>query len=136
MIPGEADMTTLLTPGQRALLQAALQLRQHQLDQQRAEHLHGDSRADHAAALLNQDGDDAPQRDADREVDLARADAQLRELGQVSRALQRIDAPDFGFCHDCGEAIAFDRLRLEPWALRCVPCESRHEGAAPHPHTL
>ena len=119
-----------------SLLLSALQLRQHQLDQQSAEHLHGDSRAEHANAVLHQDGDDAPQRDADREVDLARADAQVRELGLVSLALQRIDAPDFGFCHNCGEAIAFDRLRLELWALRCVACESQHEGAAQHLRTL
>jgi DnaK suppressor protein len=127
----ETFMTTLLTPGQRALLKAALQLRQSQLDQQSADHLHGDSRVEHAAGSLNQDRDDARQRDADREVDLARADAQLLELGQVSRALQRIEEPDFGFCIDCGEAIAFDRLKLEPWALRCVACEGQHEGASP-----
>jgi DnaK suppressor protein len=129
-------MSTTLTPGQRALLKAALLLRQHQLDAQQAEHLHGDSRADHAHAVLHQDGDDAPQRDADREVDLARADAQWRELGQVSRALQRVDDPDFGFCGDCGDAIAFDRLLLEPWALRCVACESQREVTAQHPRAI
>jgi DnaK suppressor protein len=129
-------MTTLLTPKQRAQLKAALQLRQGQLDQQRADHLQGDSRVDHAATALNQDRDDARQRDADREVDLARADAQLRELGQVSRALQRVDDPDFGYCADCGEAINFDRLVLEPWALRCVACERQQEDSVPAAHGL
>lgn len=129
-------MTTLLTPDQRALLKAALQLRQDQLDQQSADHLHGDGRVEHAASSLNQDRDDASQRDADREVDLARSDAQLLELGQVSRALQRVDEPGFGLCIDCAEAIPFDRLKLEPWALRCVACQRQHEGPTPTAHGL
>ena len=119
-----------LTPTQRAQLAAELGLRRAQLDSQLGDQLAGQTRAEHARDLLLQDGDDAPQRDADREVALARTDHELAELGQVSRALQRIGSPDFGLCSDCGEAIAFERLRLEPWAARCVACESAHEGPA------
>lgn len=118
----------LLTAGQRALLEANLIARRNQLDQQLAEHQQGQSRVEHAAEVLAQDGDDGPQRDADREVDLARSDRELRELGQVSEALRRLTQPGYGECSDCGEAIPFDRLKLEPWALRCVGCQARHEG--------
>ena len=122
-----------LTPAQCTELQTRLLARQAELDGQLAEQQGGAGRVDMAAELLNQDGDDAPQRDADREVALARADHELEELGRVSRALRRLDAPDFGECRDCGEAIAFARLCLEPWAERCVACESAHEGPA-HAH--
>lgn len=120
-------MSKHLTGGQRAMLKASLELRQHELDQRLAAHQRGQSRADYARELLQQDGDDAPQRDSDREVELAWSDQELQELGAVSRALKRLDDPHFGLCSDCGAEIPFDRLKIEPQALRCVSCESRHE---------
>jgi DnaK suppressor protein len=129
-------MTTHLTAGQRALLQASLTQRQHELDRRLAHHHGGVSRVEHAREVLLQDGDDAPQRDADREVDLALTDLETQELGRVSEALRRLQTPGFGQCADCGEDIAFDRLKVEPWALRCVPCETVREGHLPTPARL
>lgn len=124
----------LLTPGQRALLEAELRLHQRELDSTLAAHQGGLGRVEHAQELLAQDGDDAPQRDADREVDLARSDRTLQELDRVGRALRRVHDVDYGICRDCEEPIPFDRLKLEPWAERCVPCEAAAEGGgAAHP---
>lgn len=120
-------MSVHLTHGQRALLKATLELRQSELDQRLALHQRGQTRAEHAHEVLHQDGDDAPQRDSDREVELALSDQELHELGAVSRALKRLDDPHYGLCSDCGAEIPFDRLKVEPQALRCVGCESRHE---------
>jgi DnaK suppressor protein len=122
-------MKTHLTAGQRAQLKELLELRQHELDQRLASDIGPLGRTAHAREVLLQDGDDPPQRAADREIDLARSDAELRELGAISHALQRLDSAEFGLCTDCAEPIAFDRLKAEPWALRCVACESRREGA-------
>lgn len=116
-----------LTAGQRAQLEAALTMRLHQLERNLSTHQDGQSRPDHAREVLLSDADDAPQRDADREVDLMRSDLELDELGRVSRALRRVHAPEYGYCIDCGAEIAFDRLRVEPQALRCVACEARQE---------
>ena len=120
-----------LTAGQRALLEADLVQRQHQLDRRLSEHHEGRSRAEHAREQLLQDGDDAPQRENAREVDLALSDLELRELGEVSSALRRLHGPSFGLCNDCGVEIPFDRLKAEPWALRCIACETEHEKRAP-----
>lgn len=120
-------MSTHLTTGQRALLEAALVQRQHQLDRQLAEHHQGQSRAEHARDVLQQDGDDAPQREGERELDMALSDRGLQELGEVSAALARVHGADYGLCGDCGAEIPFDRLKVEPWALRCVACEGRRE---------
>jgi DnaK suppressor protein len=127
------QMGTHLTAGQRAQLKERLELRQHELDRRLAQLLDGGTRAVHASEVLAQDGDDAPQRASDREVELALGDAELRELGAVSRALRRLQQADYGRCADCGEAIAFDRLQAEPWALRCVACEAAREGAVTPP---
>ena len=78
--------------------------------------------------MLAQDADDAEQRASDREVDMALTDLDLRELDAVNGALLRLHDPAFGICVDCARAIPFDRLRIEPEALRCVPCETLHEG--------
>ena len=122
-------MTPTLTSGQRALLQAALTQRQHQLDRQLAEHQQGLSRAEHAREVLQQD-EDAPQRGAEREMDMALSDREMRELGEISQALRRLTGDDFGRCADCGAGIPFDRLKAEPWAQRCVACEGTRERAA------
>ncbi len=129
-------MSNHLTAGQKALIESALLLRQQELDRRLAAQQGGQSRAEHAREVLLQDGDDATQRDADREVDLALNDLEMVELGLVSRALGRIHDPDFGLCHDCGAPIPFDRLKLEPHAWRCTRCESAREKASSGtPHT-
>jgi DnaK suppressor protein len=125
-------MSNHLTVGQRALLEAALVQRQHQLDRRLAEHHTGLTRAEHAAEMLEQDNDDAPQRETERELDLALSDLETRELGEVSEALRRLHGGDYGLCTDCGVEIPFDRLKAEPGALRCIACESRLESAAAH----
>ena len=127
---GDPNLSTHLIAGQRALLQAELLRRQGELDRQLAEHQGGLSRAEHARELLSQDSDDISHREADREMDMALGDREIAELGAVSAALRRLKEDRYGQCADCGEAIAFDRLKVEPWALRCVSCEGRRERAA------
>jgi DnaK suppressor protein len=119
-----------LTPEQRALLEATLVQRQHQLDRRLAEHNEGLSRADHAREVLEQDTREAPQREEEREIDMALSDMELRELGAVSAALRRLQDDTFGRCSDCSVEIPFDRLRAEPWAQRCVQCEETRERNA------
>jgi DnaK suppressor protein len=122
-------MTSHLTTAQRAVLEATLRDRQRALDRA-VEGRGGGSRAEHAREVLLQDGDDAAQRDSDREVDLARTDREMVELGEVSRALARLSSAAFGRCDGCGAEIPFDRLRLEPWATRCVTCQALAERKA------
>lgn len=116
-----------LTPGQRALLEATLVQQQHALDRQLALHHGGLSHTEHAASLLAQDGHDAAQHEGAREVDQQWTDRQLQALGEVSEALRHVHDEAYGQCLDCGCDIPFDRLKLEPWARRCVPCTSQRE---------
>ena len=122
--------TCHLTEGQRALIESALMLRQHQLDRQLAAHHEGLSRSEHARALLQDEGHDAAQLEVGREIDLAMSDLELRELGKVSDALRRLRGACFGLCADCEAEIPFDRLKAEHWALRCVGCASQREKGA------
>ena len=117
-----------LTAGQRSLLAGILDSRKKALARQLNEHQQGMSRAEHAAAMLGQDADDPAQHAGEQEVDMALSNLDMRELDAVEDALRRVHAPDFGLCGDCGQAIPFDRLKAEPQARRCVPCQTTLEG--------
>ena len=132
---------TALNPSQRERLEADLRARLRSLDSRLADHHGGLTRAEHAREVLLQDGDDAPQREGEREVDMALSDLETQQLGAVSQALKRLQEGRYGACADCGKAIPFERLQVEPWAERCVVCEAKQEAAAtgrapaPHPAT-
>jgi DnaK suppressor protein len=119
-----------LTAQQRAWLVAELEQRYRRLTQQSREHAGGLSRAEHAHEVLEQDADDAPQREGERDLDFALADRDQRALDEVGQALLRIKSADYGFCIDCGAPIAFERLQVEPWTMRCIGCASAREPAA------
>lgn len=129
-------MSTHLSAHDLQQLQASLQARRSSLNSQRAAHLGGHSRAEHARELLLQDGDDATQRDAEREVDFARTDRDVVAIAEIDRALQRLAADRYGDCQACGDAIPLARLKLAPQATRCVACEALQERSQPRPATL
>jgi phage/conjugal plasmid C-4 type zinc finger TraR family protein len=64
----------------------------------------------------------------DDEIAFAVADHRARQLAEVTRALEDITAGRYGICRECGEAIAKARLKVMPFATRCVACQARSEG--------
>lgn len=44
------------------------------------------------------------------------------ELRKISAALARIDEGEYGWCAECGEAIARKRLEIDLTATHCAPC--------------
>ena len=121
------SMPTHLTPSQRSELAALLQTRLQAIERQSTVHQEGLSLVEHARQVLQQDGDDAPQRAGDRELDFAVSERDGQQLVALRRAQSRLNDADFGHCIDCGVRIPFERMRIEPEALRCVGCESTHE---------
>jgi RNA polymerase-binding protein DksA len=117
-----------LTHGQHSWLQAELEQRRTALSEQLAAHLHGQTRAEQAHDRLTQDGDDAPQRAPEMAMAAALTDREQRELAEVTAALKRLADNAYGRCTDCDAEIPFDRLQVEPWATRCVPCEEQRES--------
>ena len=75
-----------------------------------------------------------PTHPADRdsegvEVNVAVENTEWHMLNEVDAALTRIEEGTYGRCEDCGKAIPAQRLAAIPYALRCVPCEEKHEQA-------
>ena len=65
----------------------------------------------------------------DDEVAVAMVDRRVRQLQEVDRALEDIEAGRYGVCRECGEAIAPARLKVMPFATRCVACQGSLETA-------
>jgi len=78
-------------------------------------------------------GDAVDQGDGRVQDGLAHVD-KLRdqeELMAIDAARGRIAEGSYGECTDCGCEIPFLRLQAQPTALRCVPCQARHEKSHP-----
>ena len=73
--------------------------------------------------------DPTDQASVDREKGLAML-AKVRtiaKLRRIERALQLICSSDYGQCRRCHADIPYERLKVQPDALLCVPCLSLAE---------
>ncbi|HEX4984639.1 MAG TPA: TraR/DksA C4-type zinc finger protein [Burkholderiales bacterium] len=96
------------------------------------------SRAQPYADLAGATADSGEEATADVMVDIGNAELSrdLRELRALQAARARIESGSYGRCADCGADIGYQRLTAEPSALRCLPCQQRHDrthGRAPTP---
>jgi len=57
---------------------------------------------------------------------MANATSQRRkaEIIQTKAALERFDQGEFGYCVECGEDIAPERLSHNPSVATCITCAS------------
>lgn len=44
------------------------------------------------------------------------------EATRIRAALARMEDGDYGYCTDCGDAIALSRLEHDPAAAKCISC--------------
>ena len=64
-------------------------------------------------------------------VRAAEQERDTQELQDIAEALVRMDQGSYGSCVDCGTDIPLARLEAQPSALRCLPCQEKHEQAQP-----
>ncbi|HRP95719.1 MAG TPA: TraR/DksA family transcriptional regulator [Rhodocyclaceae bacterium] len=69
------------------------------------------------------------------DVDNAMVHRDIGEIREIDAALQRIADGRYGQCIDCGNPIDHERLLAVPTALRCFPCQDRHERTHVHDET-
>ena len=55
------------------------------------------------------------------------SEVERQELGEVHRALGRLDSGTYSLCERCGQEIALRRLEAIPWAHLCMTCASDAE---------
>ena len=61
------------------------------------------------------------------DLDLAIIDLHVGEIREVDAALMRLARGEYGFCMDCADEIDLGRLRVQPTAKRCNPCQANFE---------
>lgn len=52
-----------------------------------------------------------------------------KELSEVKKAKQRIEAGTYGICTNCGEKITEERLKIMPTATLCTSCQEQKKEA-------
>jgi DnaK suppressor protein len=55
---------------------------------------------------------------------VGQADALAAKLGDVVRALAKLDDGTYGICDRCGAAISLERLEARPSSVLCVRCSA------------
>ena len=81
---------------------------------------------------LRTDGDEGDLAQVVIDGQIARRVADLRASlhEQLARALDRLELGRYGFCEDCGEAIAAERMEFAPETTTCVGCQGRRDRRA------
>ena len=84
--------------------------------------------ANHFAEVREQ-----PEADLVGDTEIGLLQIGVDEVKAIDDALERIDSGTFGNCRQCGGRISARRLRAQPAALRCLPCQEvleKHRGPA------
>jgi RNA polymerase-binding transcription factor DksA len=78
---------------------------------------------------LRTEGDqgDLAQIVIDGEIAQRVADLRASLQEQLARALDRLQVGRYGFCEDCGQAIAAERMEFAPETTTCVSCQGRRD---------
>ena len=76
---------------------------------------------------LTQDQVDLATTTVEDEINHTMHERYLQELRQSEAARERAVNGLLDCCSECGGEIGYDRLRAQPFAVRCVDCQSRHE---------
>ena len=63
----------------------------------------------------------AGERENDEVLNALESEAKV-EIQQLSNAITLIENGRYGICQSCGEAIAPQRLNVQPAALKCISC--------------
>ncbi len=115
-----------LKPSQIAQLRAQLVSQQQEL----AELLKNAGESTGPVTLDQQSVGRVSRIDAIQQQQMAIASQQQASamLQRTDLALRRIDDGDYGICMQCGESIAYARLQAQPFANRCIDCQSDREA--------
>ena len=68
----------------------------------------------------------ATEREDDEVLERRGTDAQA-EIAKIKAAFARLDEGEFGYCVECGDEIAGERLNVVPHTPFCHTCAAKHD---------
>lgn len=116
-------MNQKLTPAQLDELKALLLKRRDELELEMLQ-----NRENLAPPTSDEGG--MVQQNVAREVQQSLTNIDADDLTRIDRALKDIADGSYGECGECGYAIPYERLKIEPQTERCVNCKGRWEQAS------
>jgi DnaK suppressor protein len=75
------------------------------------------------------DAGESSEADIQEDIEFALIQMKAETLHKIDEALARLEDGSYGYCYECGEEIAQQRLRALPFAVRCKDCEEAREVA-------
>lgn len=75
------------------------------------------------------DAVESSEADIQDDIEFALIQMKAETLNKIAEALSRLAEGQYGYCFECGEEIAQQRLRALPFAVRCKDCEEARELA-------
>jgi DnaK suppressor protein len=117
------------TASEQAELRAALKERLDELveEQQRFVDSIAAAQRERLSDTAGDDQVDSGSKTVEHEHEVTVANAISERIRQVSHALDRVDAGDYGICEKCGNPIPAARLAAFPSATLCVSCKQLEE---------
>ena len=90
-----------------------------------------DVRAESSTSKVNDvfDAGESSEADIQEDIEFALIQMEAETLQKINEALARLEDGKYGFCFECGDEIAEQRLRALPFAVRCKDCEEAREVA-------
>lgn len=82
-----------------------------------------DSMDDSQADVLVGDAVDAATELSESELEYHFFEVESREFGQIEHAIKRFEEGTYGTCEGCGQPIPIARLKVLPFACKCVKCQ-------------
>jgi len=75
------------------------------------------------------DAGESSEADIQEDIEFALIQMKAETLQRINEALARLEDGKYGYCFECGDEIAEQRLRALPFAVRCKDCEEAREVA-------
>lgn len=75
---------------------------------------------------------DAATESAENELEYHFFEAESREFGQIERAIKRFEEGTYGICETCNCPIPIARLKVLPFAGKCVKCQQIDDNEHNH----
>jgi DnaK suppressor protein len=73
------------------------------------------------------DPEDSAFQNSTEEKQISILEARNRVRMNIDTALQKLNDGTYGICEDCGEPINEARLKVQPFAKRCISCQEQAE---------
>ncbi len=91
------------------------------------QHIHHSGKSENGEAAYPVQASDLADMINEAELGFKLKNSEEVLLAAIDAALKRIEEGTYGICQDCGARIREERLKIMPYAVRCINCKTEYE---------